>query len=400
VWRATQVTNNAAVRPRQAEATLHSPAIRSICITLKGGALSAKRLQASSYNEKIAMLNSGKRWRIGSGPDRQEGHPRYNSNRFDSTLSADPKGRDVKQKQQLKDWLESGLARHRQNDLVGAVNFYQQVLKTSPNEPKAQHYLGLALYQLGQQAMGIHLMRQSLAALPDDASLHLNYVKALQTVDASAALQHVCELAARMPANADVVLSCAQALQAQSRPDEAASVLERLHALAPPSADSLNLLAVLYYHADRLAAARHCHRQAVQLDPAVARQYRIGYALPAAQDGKAKMICAERNLYVLDDCVDDAAAYRAQALASEFKHARYAGQNYPGLQTDGMDCQPIMDRIAAVLRRPIKAISPDNGAFRLSFAHSTARTDIHVDNETGESGRVYAAVLYLNRPEQ
>lgn len=315
-------------------------------------------------------------------------------------LIEERKGQKVKQKQQSKDWLDSGLSRHRKNDLIGAVNCYQQALKVKPNAPDAQHYLGLAMYQLGQQAMGLHMMRQSLSALPDDAGMHLNYVKALQAVDAQSALQHLRELAARMPDDPDVALSCAEALRAQSRFDEAVSVLERLHALAPPSARSLHLLAMLHYQADRLPEALHSHRQAVQLDPALARQSRIGYALPAAQASKARLICAERDLYVIDDCVDDAAAYRAQVLASDFKQAQYAGQNYPGLQTDGMDCQPVMDRIAAALGRPIKAISPDNGACRLSFANSTARTDIHVDNETEESRRFYAGVLYLNPPEQ
>ena len=83
-----------------------------------------------------------------------------------------------------------------------------------------------------------------------------------------------------------------------------------------------------------------------------------------------------------------------------FEPQRYAGQNYPGSQTAGQPCQQIMERIATALGRPIRFISPDNGSYRLSHADATARTDIHVDNETGDNFQFYAGVLYLNPPEQ
>ncbi|MEG0883985.1 MAG: DUF6445 family protein, partial [Janthinobacterium sp.] len=108
----------------------------------------------------------------------------------------------------------------------------------------------------------------------------------------------------------------------------------------------------------------------------------------------------ETDLHILDDFLPDPAAWRAQALALAFEQQRYAGQNYPGSQTAGQPSQAIMERIATALGRPIRFISPDNGSYRLSYADATARTDIHVDNETGNNFNFYAGVLYLNPPEQ
>jgi hypothetical protein len=60
----------------------------------------------------------------------------------------------------------------------------------------------------------------------------------------------------------------------------------------------------------------------------------------------------------------------------------------------------MMTVIASALGRRVKWISPDNGVFRLSYADSRARTDIHVDNEDGDNWDRFAAVLYLNLPGQ
>lgn len=303
-------------------------------------------------------------------------------------------------RQNEPDWLEAGLARHRQNDLIGAVNFYQQALQATPDAARPRHYLGLALYQLGQEAIGLHMMEQSLSALADDAQIQLNYCKALQAMNTEAALRHLQTLEQRMPADPDIALHHAELLRSLSRPGEAIALLERLHAGASPSAETLHLLALLHYRENHLDEATRCHEEAVRLKPSLAKECRISHARPAARTEKSELVCPLRDLHVIDDFLEDVAAYRIGALGQAFRQTQYEDQNYPGMQTDGMPCQEIMERISTILRRPIKTLSPDNGVYRLSFGHSTARTDIHVDNETGESGSFYAAVLYLNPPRQ
>jgi hypothetical protein len=105
-----------------------------------------------------------------------------------------------------------------------------------------------------------------------------------------------------------------------------------------------------------------------------------------------------RELWIIDDFLDDPHAARRTALAQEFLPAsRRGGANWPGTQTSSQPCQFDMQRIADALGRDLCWDSADTGAWRLTPAQSSARCDIHVDSH-GE-GAIYAAVLYLSLPE-
>jgi len=118
------------------------------------------------------------------------------------------------------------------------------------------------------------------------------------------------------------------------------------------------------------------------------------------RDGPLRDYVSRLDLHVFDDCLEDPEGCRAWALDLAFEKTLYEAQNFPGIQTPGQPCQPIMDAIASILGKRLRFASPDNGAVRISFRDSSARTDIHVDDETGNEGDVYAAVLYLNPASQ
>jgi hypothetical protein len=341
----------------------------------------------------------------------------------------------------------------QQGNLIEAINGYQRLLRTQPDlaalqRAEALHFQGLALSQTGQGALGLGLLQQSLTFDADNALYHYNLALALvdgaaaDTADAAgrqaaltAALPHAaraCELA---PDDVGYCATLAEYWIAAGQRERAKQTLLD----GPKAARLLDFLAQLNYFDNQLALATDHFASALALQPALAKQRVIGFATPnaaarvetrialadlraesaesaeAAQAAQAAQAdapacwpdqatfdayLAQLDLHILDDFLPDPQAWREQALQLPFHAMRYAGQNYPGRQTDGQPSQEIMQLIANQLGKTIKFISPDNGSYRISFANSVAQSDIHVDNETGEQFTSYAAVLYLNLPGQ
>jgi tetratricopeptide (TPR) repeat protein len=303
----------------------------------------------------------------------------------------------------------------QQGLLIDAINLYQQVLRqntashslAAPLHAEALHFQGLALLQTGQRSIGISLMQQALKVDAGNPIFHLNCGLALAEQDSQAALpylQAACQLA---PDDAAMALSLAECHIAAGQSGQAIAVLKN----APQVSANADLLAQLYYAQNQLPLALASFEQALALNPGLSRQRLIGYAraqgpgrvetsLPEANSAELAEYLRQLDLHIIDDFLPDPDSYRQQALTQTFHQTRYAGQNYPGRQTDGQACQTIMQALADQLGKTIKFISPDNGSYRISFADSTARTDIHVDNESGDAFATYAAVLYLNLPQQ
>lgn len=311
--------------------------------------------------------------------------------------------------------------------LVNAINVYQQVLRADGLNPQHQaealHFQGLALLQAGQAVAGISLMRQALGF--DDANplYQFNLGLALAENDVLQALPFLRRAWELQPGDTEMTRTLADALLHNGQRKDALAVLQA----GPVSAALLDLRAQLHYAENQLPAAQNCFARATALNPALMRQRRIGFAAPTAGARTESRLLAgeqaaldtaggprpawpdqaaldawlaELDLHILDDCLPDPLAYRQQALQLPFHAERYAGQNYPGLQTDGQNVAALMQVIANQLGKTIKYISPDNGSYRVSFADSVARSDIHVDNESGAEFVTYAAVLYLNLPQQ
>nr|WP_314637318.1 DUF6445 family protein [uncultured Janthinobacterium sp.] len=306
--------------------------------------------------------------------------------------------------------LAKGRQLQQQGKLIEAINAYQAAYKQDPALAEAQHFQGLAMLELGQGTIGLGLLKLSLRQQPDNALFHYNLGNVLRGTDSEAALASYATAARLAPHEHDFAISHAELLLGKQRLLETIAELERAHALRPQRWQTLQGLAELYYRTGQQEQALARYAQALALHPALAQVCRIGFASPQA--GHAERLTPlnvepalhefirETDLHILDDFLPDPAALRAQALALPFEQQRYAGQNYPGSQTAGQPSQVIMERIATALGRPIRFISPDNGSYRLSYADAMARTDIHVDNETGNNFNFYAGVLYLNPPAQ
>lgn len=316
-------------------------------------------------------------------------------------------------------WIELGLAAHRKGRAADAIGAYQQALRLTPGHADAQAYQGLALFQLGQPQAGIALMREACARSPGHSGHAFNLAQALASSGASLdALNEYRRVIALAPGDTAALSAAAGLAQGQGMDEQALAWLEAAHATAPADTGLLAQLAEQQYRGNRLEAAVASWHEAVRRQPALRERSNLGFARPAANtppssrlrfgdipsSGLASQADIDgfqeaSDLHIIDDLLIDPLAYREQALALDFEASRYAGQNYPGLQTVGQPCQAIMERIASALGQPIKWRSPDNGVFRVSLADSVARTDIHVDNERGSAFNQFAAVLYLSLPE-
>lgn len=315
-------------------------------------------------------------------------------------------------------WVDLGLAAHREGRAADAIGAYQQALRLTPGHADALAYQGLALYQLGQPQAGIALMREACTHSPGHRGHAFNLAQALAGSGAPVeALDEYRRLIALAPDDTAVLSAAAELAQAQGMDEQALAWLEAAHAAAPADTGLLAQLAEQQYRGNRLEAAVASWNEAVRRQPSLRERSNFGFARPAASTPSTRLRFGEapspglgsqaeidgfhqaRDLHVIDDLLADPLAYRDRALALDFDASRYAGQNYPGLQTVGQPCQAIMERIASALGQPIKWRSPDNGAFRVSLADSVARTDIHVDNERGSAFNQFAAVLYLSLPE-
>jgi len=306
--------------------------------------------------------------------------------------------------------LAAGQQLHQAGKLIEAINAYQAAYKLDSKLAEAQHGQGLAMLQLGQHAIGIGLIKLSLKQQPYNPLFHYNLGNVLRTTDSEAALASYATAARLASQEHDYAIVHAELLMMKQRLPEAIDELERAHALRPERWQNLQGLAELYYRTGQKTLALARYATGLALHPAMAQACRIGFASPQTQQPETlttlevaddlREFLLETDLRIIDNFLPDPAAWRAHALTLPFAPQRYAGQNYPGSQTEGQPCQDIMERIATALGREIRFISPDNASYRISHADATARTDIHVDNETGNNFQFYAGVLYLNPPEQ
>ncbi len=317
--------------------------------------------------------------------------------------------------------LALGLEHHRNGRLPQAVAAYQAALKLEPELHDAQKMQGLALFQMGLREPGLSMMKKAAEALRTDPAAWFNLGRCLQASSRTMEMLDAFERGLELAPDADSVRSVLTGEYSRLGHGMRAIHHARLLATAAPDvADIWDRLSVLLYREGEAEEAVTAHSHAVALQPEIALQRRLRYADPdpalkpnitllplsaarhpeLATRESLDTFAKERGIIVIDDALADPLEYRNHALAQDFRATQYHGQNFPGIQTEGFDTPELLRLIATALGQRIKSASPDTGALRLSFASSMARTDIHVDNEEGENRDRFAAVLYLNLPEQ
>ncbi len=317
--------------------------------------------------------------------------------------------------------LEQGLEHHRSGSLPQAVSAYQAALKLAPDLWDALKMQGLALFQMGMREAGLEQMKKAAETLATDAAAWFNLAQALGAMGRGEEMLVALERTLALEPNAVAERAVLASEYARlGRRQEAIAHAQQVAAAAPDKANLWDALSALLYQENAIEEAIAAHAKAVALQPEIARSRRLRLAEPEpwrkpkiaplplsaarhpelASRAALDAFAEERGLLLIDDALPDPLAYRKWALAQNFESVQYRGQNFPGIQSEGFDTPELLSLIASALGRRIKSASPDTGALRLSYTDSTARTDIHVDNEEGENRDRFAAVLYLNLPHQ
>jgi tetratricopeptide (TPR) repeat protein len=294
--------------------------------------------------------------------------------------------------------LDEGRVLHAAGRLNDAFARYQAALAAAPEHPDALHLLGVAYLGLGQVHWGVAFLQRAIRQRPDAAAYHANLATALAQQDALAASADAWAAALRLqPESAAWHAALADVRLRLQQPAQAEQAYQAAVALAPDQPAWHDALAHLQCTRWAMPEAVASARRAANLrgfDPA--QPLGIGHAEPTAS--AAPPAVADRELHVIDDVLPDPLAFRDEALQRCAQQAvAQSTANFPGLQTPALPCQPMMQRIADTLGRPVKWNSPDNGALRLSLAGDWARADVHVDNP--RLPNILGGVLCLALPQ-
>ena len=76
--------------------------------------------------------------------------------------------------------LKAALRHHQQGEFAAAEQGYRRVLEAAPNQPDANHLVGVLLDQTGHGEAGVALIRRALAAAPENPEAHCNLGRVLE----------------------------------------------------------------------------------------------------------------------------------------------------------------------------------------------------------------------------
>lgn len=208
----------------------------------------------------------------------------------------------VKQKVSLDEALEIAGKLHRAGELDDARVIYEAVLEQRPDDPAAQHFLGVLMHQSGDSARAVELIRHAIVLQPDNPGTYNNLGNVLLEsgqIDAAVDAYRRClelapefvethnnlgtiyrargELAAAEAAYAQAIGSRPDFTEAycnmanlrfvQGRTDEAAEYACRAITLNPAHAPSRKILAVAYYKLGEVDKATEVYREWLREEP-------------------------------------------------------------------------------------------------------------------------------------
>lgn len=151
--------------------------------------------------------------------------------------------------------ISAGQRHHQAGELEKAEGFYREVLAARPDDPAANHYLGLLLNELGRPLEGDQFLDRSLQLAPRDAAFHNNrghvLIRRGEAIAGEAACRHAISLE---PKFGRAHYNLAMALKAQDRIEDAIRELKLSTELEPQFPQGFVELARLEFRSGRAAA--------------------------------------------------------------------------------------------------------------------------------------------------
>ncbi len=162
--------------------------------------------------------------------------------------------------------IQRAIRLHESGDLAGAESAYLALLKSRPDDPTAQHYLGMILHQRGKSEEGLHLVRRSLAAAGAVPDFHCNLAVILRDMgrpdDAIAALCRAIRLRPKYP---EALTNLGDCLRLVGKLDEARQVLGQSIEISP-TPGAVDNLAMVCIDEQKWTEAQELCKQSLDLD--------------------------------------------------------------------------------------------------------------------------------------
>ncbi len=182
--------------------------------------------------------------------------------------------------------LEGGIALQRQGRLSEAEAWYRAVLRESPDDAGALHYMGLVNYQAGRLEAADTFMSRSLRI--DDTCANtwndLGAVK-LKSGKLEESVDHFARALELNERHTDALNNIAAALRRLYRFEGALAFQRRLALLRPNSAEVMRNLADSLYNLGFVAESIEVFHEALRLDP-LGKAARLGMAEACEAAGK------------------------------------------------------------------------------------------------------------------
>jgi len=209
----------------------------------------------------------------------------------------------------IGDALERGMAHHHGGQLREAEAWYRKVLEVRPDNPDAQHLLGVIARQSGRPDVAVGLIERAIALNGGNPTYHANLGTALEALgkrdDAIAAYRRALEIKSDYP---EALFELGAALEMDGQIAEAATCFARAVAVKPDFVEAHYRQGVVLRLLGRTKEAVAAEQRVLALQPDHAEAHvEIGRGL--------------RNLGRLDDAV--AALQRAAEIKPDLDDALF-----------------------------------------------------------------------------
>lgn len=194
--------------------------------------------------------------------------------------------------------LDRAISQHQHGDVAAAIPLYRAFLAARPHDVQADHLLGLALWQAGEQAEGLARVAAAADKAPDSPSIQNNYGGLLKSMGQHREAERAFRRALAAKADfADAWSNLAAVLVDLGRYADAVAAGRRATSLAPAKGDGWANLGVALLETGRAGEAEQCQRRAIALAPDLAVAHaNLGTLLRRTGQQQAAVDCFDAAL--------------------------------------------------------------------------------------------------------
>ncbi|MBZ5620285.1 MAG: tetratricopeptide repeat protein [Acidobacteriia bacterium] len=198
--------------------------------------------------------------------------------------------------------FREALDHHRDGRLQEASQLYLKILQARPGQADALYLLGVVAHQTGNHAQAVELLRQALAAAPDDVRCYNVLGLSLMALGREDEAEVSFERAIAIDKSPESYNNLGNLWKNQGRLDDAISAYRNALAEAPDYANAHYNLGNAHRDKRELEEAAECFRRAVNTDPEHANALvGLGQILQALGRTKEAVPFLERAVALLPD---------------------------------------------------------------------------------------------------